>query len=199
VLFALITWQVTAGGPLRTADEHLGRAVAGHGPQPLMELLTQLGSMAVALPVLAAAIGYTAWRGHRKEAVLAAVTMVLVPVLVVPLKSWTDRQGPLTDATGYYPSGHTATAMVAYGASALILAPFAGRRRTVPVAVALTVATGTGLVLHTYHWPLDVLASVALCGMLLLLLDVTLRRTSRTGSPVLSRSTRRSSSRTPPG
>jgi hypothetical protein len=55
-LFALITWQVTAGGPLRTADEHLGRAVAGHGPAPLMELLTQLGSMAVALPVLAAVI-----------------------------------------------------------------------------------------------------------------------------------------------
>ncbi|MEV7421940.1 phosphatase PAP2 family protein [Streptomyces sp. NPDC091212] len=179
VLFALVTWQATAGGPPRAADERLGRALAGRGPEPLTEFLADLGGMPVALPVLAVVIGYVIRRGGRGEAgrVLAVgVTMAAVPALVVPLKLWIDRQGPLTDATGYYPSGHTATAMVAYGGAALLLTPYAGRRATVPVAVVLTLATGTGLVLRGYHWPLDVLGSVLLCGMLLLVLTRVLDR-----------------------
>ncbi|WP_442806226.1 phosphatase PAP2 family protein [Streptomyces sp. NBC_01317] len=175
VLFALVTWQAAAGGPVRRADERLELSLAGHGPRPLTELFADLGSVVVALPVLALVLGYVVWRGRPDRALAAALTMVAVPVLVVPLKFWIDRRGPLTDATGYYPSGHTATAMVAYGAAALLLAPYAGLRRTVPVAVLLTLATGTGLLLRGYHWPLDVLGSLALGGMLLLLLDRALR------------------------
>ncbi|MET9484747.1 phosphatase PAP2 family protein [Streptomyces sp. NPDC006638] len=175
VLFVLVTWQAAAGGPVRRADERLELSLAGHGPRPLTELLADLGGVVVALPILALALGYVAWRGRRDRALAAVLTMVAVPVLVVPLKFGIDRRGPLTDATGYYPSGHTATAMVAYGAAALLLAPYAGRRRTVPVAVLLTLATGTGLLLRGYHWPLDVLGSLALGGMLLLLLDRALR------------------------
>ncbi|MFJ1597152.1 phosphatase PAP2 family protein [Streptomyces sp. NPDC088261] len=175
VLFALVTWQAAAGGPVRRADERLELSLAGHGPRPLTELLADLGGVVVALPVLALALGYVVWRGRPDRALAAVLTMVAVPVLVVPLKFWIDRRGPLTDATGYYPSGHTATAMVAYGAAALLLAPYAGRKRTVPVAVLLTLATGTGLLLRGYHWPLDVLGSLALGGMLLLLLDRALR------------------------
>ena len=117
--------------------------------------------------------------------------MAVVPALVVPLKIWTDRTGPLTDATGYFPSGHTATAMVAYGTAALLLAPYAGARRTLPVAAVLTAATGAGLLLRGYHWPSDVLGSLLLCGAVLILLALVLGR--------VSRSTRRSSSRTPAG
>ncbi|MFE7628266.1 phosphoesterase, partial [Streptomyces sp. NPDC057509] len=51
--------------------------------------------------------------------------------------------------------------------------------------VLLTAATGIGLVLRGYHWPLDVLGSWFLCGLLLV------------PPGVLSRSRRRSSSRTP--
>ncbi|MFI5754164.1 phosphatase PAP2 family protein [Streptomyces sp. NPDC051569] len=195
VLFVLVTWQAAAGGPLRGADERLGLALAGHGPRPLTELLADLGSPPVALPVPAVALGYALWRGQRARALAAAVTMAVVPALVVPLKIWIDRPGPLTEATGYYPSGHTATAMVAYGGAALLLAPYANRRVTVPAAVLLTLATGTGLILRGYHWPLDVLGSLALCGMPLLLLSGVL---SRIGSGAVSRSTRRSSGRTPP-
>ncbi|MFF1961682.1 phosphatase PAP2 family protein [Streptomyces sp. NPDC058220] len=171
VLFGLVTWQAAAGGPLRAADERLGLALAGQGPRPLTEVLADLGGMPVALPVLAVAIGYALRRGRRAQALAVAVAMAAVPALVMPLKLWIARPGPLTDATGYYPSGHTATAMVAYGGAALLLAPYAaGRSRTVPVAVLLTLATGTGLMLRGYHWPLDVLGSVLLCGMLLILL-----------------------------
>ncbi|MGQ4357568.1 phosphoesterase, partial [Streptomyces drozdowiczii] len=55
-------------------------------------------------------------------------------------------------------------------------------------AVLLTAATGIGLVLRGYHWPLDVLGSWFLCGLLLLL---------PYGFGRISRSRRRSSSRTP--
>lgn len=144
--------------------------------------------MQVALPVLGCALVLALVRGARRAPLYAALTMGAVPLLVVPLKDWIARPGPLTDATGYYPSGHAATAAVAYGAAALLLAPYAGRPWSwmMPVAaVLLTTATGIGLVLRGYHWPLDVLGSWFLCGILLLPLGLSCR------------STRRSSSRTP--
>ncbi|MCA1224180.1 phosphatase PAP2 family protein [Streptomyces sp. 8L] len=183
VLFALITWQVLARGPLLRLDERLDRTVVGHGPKPVTAILTDLGSMPVALPVLALALAWALWRGARASVLAGALTMAAVPALVVPLKIWTDRPGPLTDATGYYPSGHTATAMVAYGTAALVLLPYAGRRATVPAAALLTVATAVALVLRGYHWPLDVIASGALCGLLLLALGAVLRRLAARGTP----------------
>ncbi|WNI28904.1 phosphatase PAP2 family protein [Streptomyces sp. ITFR-6] len=185
-LFALTTWQIASDGPLRAFDERAGRALVGHGPRWLTEFLADLGNTQVALPVLGCALVRSLLRGERRAPVTAALTMAAVPLFVVPLKDWIARPGPLTDATGYYPSGHAATAAVAYGAAALLLAPYPRRSWMMPVAaVLLTAATGIGLVLRGYHWPLDVLGSWFLCG--LLLIPLSLSRRSR----------RRSSSRTP--
>ncbi|MEE1740686.1 phosphatase PAP2 family protein [Streptomyces sp. BE147] len=190
-VLALITWQVLADGPLLGPDERIGRALAGRGSAGFTDALSDLGNTQIALPVLACAIVLALVRGARREPLYAALTMAAVPALVVPLKIWTDRQGPLTAATGYYPSGHTATAAVAYGAAALLLVPYAKRSWPMPVAaVLLTAATSIGLVLRGYHWPLDVVGSWCLSGVLLLALRAGLERVSR-------RSTRRSSSRTP--
>nr|WP_257002132.1 phosphatase PAP2 family protein [Streptomyces sp. WZ.A104] len=172
MLFALITWQVAAEGPLFRLDERLGGELFGRGPARLTQLFSDLGGMPVALPVLVCAIAYALWRGARRLPVYAALTMAAVPALVIPLKLATARQGPLTEAVNYYPSGHTATAAVAYGASALLLLalprPSWLRAWLPPVAaVLLTAATGFGLVLHGYHWPLDVLASWCLGPLLL--------------------------------
>ncbi|MFP1627710.1 phosphatase PAP2 family protein [Streptomyces sp. 5K101] len=183
-LFALITWQVAAHGPLRRADERLGRAVFRDVPDALTEPLADLGSMTVALPVLAAALAWTLWRGGRWRPVLAtALAMAAVPALVIPLKAWIARPGPLEPGTGWYPSGHTATAMVAYCGAALLLAPYTRRRWPVPVAVVLTLATGVGLVLRGYHWPLDVAGSGCLSGAVLLVLSSTGRRRSSWRTP----------------
>ncbi|MGW0467969.1 phosphatase PAP2 family protein [Streptomyces sp. NPDC003027] len=163
LLLALVTWQVLVEGPLVRWDERASRSVVGTVPRGLSELGADLGEMAVALPVLGCAMAYAAWRGRRAAALYAGAAMALVPLLVIPLKEWTARPGPLEPwAAGYYPSGHTATAMVAYVGAAFLLS-----NRLIPVAAALTAATGTGLVLRGYHWPLDVVASVALCLPLL--------------------------------
>ncbi|MBT2491118.1 phosphatase PAP2 family protein [Streptomyces sp. ISL-96] len=176
LLFALITWQVAAHGPLRRADERLGRAVVGDGPTGLTEFFADLGNAAVALPALGAAVVYTLWRAGRSAvapACAAVLAMAAVPALVAPLKSWIARPGPLTQETGYYPSGHAATAAVAYCGAALLVSAYVRRHRCWPplLALVLTLATGAGLILRGYHWPLDVVGSWCLCFPLLVLVS----------------------------
>ncbi|SEC36922.1 undecaprenyl-diphosphatase [Streptomyces sp. TLI_105] len=158
-----MTWQVLVHGPLARLDERVSRSLVDTVPRPLSELASDLGNMTLALPVLACAMAYAVWRGRRAAALYAGLAMAAVPLLVVPLKEWTARPGPLEPwAQGYYPSGHTATAAVAYFGAAFLVS-----HRLIPVAAALTALTGTGLILRGFHWPLDVLASVALCLPLL--------------------------------
>jgi undecaprenyl-diphosphatase len=73
--------------------------------------------------------------------------------------------------TGYYPSGHTATAVVAYGCATLLLRPWLrtalARRALITLCAALVLGASYGLVRRGYHWPLDVAASWCLCAVLL--------------------------------
>ncbi|MFF3330067.1 phosphatase PAP2 family protein [Streptomyces sp. NPDC002888] len=178
LVFALITWQVLADGPLLRADAHASRFLLH--PDRLSEFLSDLGRIEVAVPVLAAAIGYVAWRGRGAGTdrwwlppVAAAVLMALVPALVVPLKEWTARHGTsvMPPGIGYYPSGHTATAAVAYGGATLLLLPWLRsalvRRALVVACAALVSGVSFGLVRRGYHWPLDVVGSWCLCAVLL--------------------------------
>ncbi|GAA1731859.1 phosphatase PAP2 family protein [Streptomyces yatensis] len=190
-LLALCTWQIAAHGPLRTYDERLGRAIAGSAfPSPVAEFLADLGNTAVAVPILAVALGWTAWCARRTgeprwwlPPLAAAVAMAAVPALVVPFKALIDRPGPpgpLAGETGFFPSGHAATAAVAYGAAALLLHPLLHPRLRRPLLVAVAVlnlAVAAGLVRRGYHWPLDTVASWCLSGLLLW----ALLRPSRTG------------------
>lgn len=197
VLFALITWQVAAHGPLARADERL----SGHlvHPARIYELLADLGGIAVAVPVLAVVLVYVARRARRAgqdrwwlPSVAAAVLMAVVPALIVPTKELIARPGPpvMGPGAGFYPSGHTATAAIAYGAATLVLLPWLrtthSRRTLLTICLALNLAVAFGLVMRGFHWPLDVVASWCLCAVLLFSLWM-----------LLSRSSRRSSSGTP--
>jgi membrane-associated phospholipid phosphatase len=177
-LFLMITWQVTVHGPLTRADKRLSRAMVH--PDRVSGLLADLGNISVAVPVLAVVLGYVAWRAWRAGAhrwwmpsVAAAVLMAVVPVLIVPLKELVGRPGPpvMGPVGDIYPSGHTATAAIAYGSAVLVLWPGlrTSHTRRALVAVCLTVNLGVafGLVRHGYHWPLDVLGSWCLCAVLL--------------------------------
>ncbi|MFC9508520.1 phosphatase PAP2 family protein [Streptomyces sp. NPDC057002] len=185
LLFVLITWQVVADGPLIRLDERASRELVH--PDRYSELLADLGNVQVAVPVLTVALGYVAVRTRRTRrwwlpVAAAALLMALVPALIIPLKDLTDRPGTpaVPPGTGYYPSGHTATAAIAYGCATLLLLP---RLRTplargalVTVCVALVLGASYGLVRRGYHWPLDVAASWCLCAVLLASLWLFLRR-----------------------
>ncbi|MGJ3561047.1 phosphatase PAP2 family protein [Streptomyces sp. INA 01156] len=200
LLLSLITWQVVGHGPLLSVDRDVSDALLH--PDRGSELLADLGNVQVAVPVLAAVLGYAAWRARAAgrdrwwpAPLGAAGLMVLVPVLVVPLKAWTARHGTaaVPPGTGYFPSGHTATAAVAYGAAALVLLPWlrtaTARRALVTVCAALVLGVSYGLVRRGYHWPLDVVASWCLASVLLTALWLLLgglgrsRRQSPSGPP----------------
>ncbi|WP_030231449.1 phosphatase PAP2 family protein, partial [Streptomyces sp. NRRL S-455] len=192
LLFALITWQVVVDGPLVAADERLSRVLIE--PDRFSELLADLGNVQVAVPVLAVALGHVALRTRRTARwwlpVAAAILLIaLVPALVIPLKDLTDRPGTpaVPPGTGYYPSGHTATAAVAYGCATLLLLPLLrtalARRALVAGCTALVLGTSFGLVRRGYHWPLDVVASWCLCAVLLSALWLFLVRTTATAPP----------------
>ncbi|GAA2441211.1 phosphatase PAP2 family protein [Streptomyces glaucus] len=199
LLFALITWQVVADGALVGADERLSRALVR--PDRLSELLADLGAVQVAVPVLALAAAYVARRGRAGGAdrwwrppVAAALLMALVPALVIPLKELTGRPGPpvMPPGTGYYPSGHTVTAAVAYGSAVAVLLPWLraapARRAAVVACVVVNLGVGSGLVRRGYHWPLDVVAGWCLGAVLLTGLVVFLGRGGRPPRGVSCRS-----------
>ncbi|MYU25080.1 phosphatase PAP2 family protein [Streptomyces sp. SID8352] len=179
LLLAVLTWQVLADGPVLRVDEWLSRALIR--PDRLSELLSDLGNVPVAVPVLALALGYAALRGRATgpdrwwaAPAAGAAAMALVPAAVVPLKAWTGRPGTpaVPPAVGYYPSGHTTTAVVAYGAATLalfaVVSSPAVRRALLLLCAALVLGTGYGLVRRGYHWPLDVLAGWCLGAVLLI-------------------------------
>ncbi|MEU3029911.1 phosphatase PAP2 family protein [Streptomyces incarnatus] len=206
VLFLLLTWQVLGHGPLLRADARLSRDLVH--PDGLAQFLSDLGNVQVAVPVLLAAAGYALWRGRSAghprwwlPPLAAAVLMALLPALVVPLKDWIARPGTpaVPPAVGYFPSGHTATAAVAYGSATLLLLPWlrtrAARVTALALCAALVLGVSYGLVRHGYHWPLDVLGSWCLSAVLLTALGALpgfSRRSRR-----FSRSSRRTSSGTP--
>jgi len=180
-----------AHGPLARADERLSDRLVH--PDRFSELLADLGSITVAVPILAAVLLYVALCARRSGAdrwwgpsVAAAVLMAVVPALIVPLKELVARPGPpvMGPGTGFYPSGHTATAAVAYGAATLLLLPRLrsphARRTLLALCLALNLAVACGLIRRGYHWPLDVLASWCLCMVLLTGLAMFLSRSSTT-------------------
>ncbi|WP_033220687.1 phosphatase PAP2 family protein [Kitasatospora phosalacinea] len=197
VVLAVVSWQVAVDGPLLGLDtavrdgvRHLRRAI---GSAPLNHLgvaLSDLGGALVAVPVLLGCAGLAARLARRDgrprwwvPVPVAVVAAVLVPLLVVPAKTWFARPGPYGvplagDQWGWYPSGHTATSSIAYGTAALLLARVlpAAAGRLGAAAALVCLGVGAGLVWSDFHWLLDVVASWCLAGLLLLGLHLLLPR-----------------------
>jgi undecaprenyl-diphosphatase len=183
----VITWQILAHGPLAHVDERLSDALVHRGAPT--QFLADLGNITVAVPVLALVLLYVArcaraTGGDRwwRPPAAAALLLAAVPLWVIPLKELIARPGPpiMGPGTGFYPSGHTATASVAYGVAVLLLLPrlrgAPARRAVVVFAVVLNIGVGFGLVRQGYHWPLDVVASWCVCVPLLSWLWFRVRR-----------------------
>lgn len=160
MLYAVWRTPVRAGAPpasgARTATAPVHRGT--HGLLRLPHRLLRRVPAAARVPLLAGAAAFA-----------------VLPAVVLPLKSAQARPGPkgplADDYAGFFPSGHSTTAAVAYGAAALLLLPLlrsrAARRLLVGAAGAAVAGTGAGLVWREYHWPLDVVAGWCLAGVLL--------------------------------
>lgn len=157
----------------------LDRAVVGSLPSGGLLLRVAGAVTALADPPATAAgtllVGVAVARARRSPAVLrlVVVRVAALAVTVVAAKAVVQRPGPLEPAVdrlhGYFPSGHTAAALVCSCTLAGLLATYrpAWRTRAYGVAAVWTVLVAVGLVLHRYHWPSDVVGS-ALLGTLLL-------------------------------
>lgn len=188
LFFALLTWQVSTGGRLVDGDWRVlrwfRRSAAAHPDWDTpAHYFCKLGNIEAAVPVLLAAVCLTAWLGRRAglrrwwlPPLAAALAMGVLPIVVSVVKSAVARPAPgLThetlDGYGYFPSGHTATSAVGYGAAALLVLPWLRRRAARAALAAATVlllaTVGAALVWCNYHWPLDVLGSWALTVTLL--------------------------------
>ena len=187
VCFLLLLWQVASHGPVTGVDirvrDHL---VAWSGTPALGWLaalgrgLADLGDPPVAIPVVPIVALFAARRSRSALPLFLAAGAGVALATVIPLKVWVGRPGPGTvvlqgASFGYFPSGHTADAVLCYGTSALILcvtfpAARAVRRASIAIAAALIVLTVFGLLWSDYHWLSDVLGSFCWCGAALVLL-----------------------------
>jgi undecaprenyl-diphosphatase len=194
--FGLLLWQVKAHGPVTRLDLHLRDAIQNAALDPSLSWMLRpgrgmadLGDQTVALSVLfvstVLAVRFT--RSWLPALVAAAAAAALATV--IPLKLWIDRPGPSQDvlgdaALGFFPSGHTADAVLCYGTSALLLCVFVIPRSPEPIrrhrrglgrivtigAAVLVLLTIFGLLWSNFHWLSDALGSLCWCGAALLLL-----------------------------
>jgi undecaprenyl-diphosphatase len=188
--FVVLLWQVRTGGAMTAVDARVrahvlafSGAPGAHGLDQWAHWFADLGDTVPAIPVLVAiGAGFALWRRSLRPALAAALALAVLGGVVVPAKLLIARPGPGTAALpghhlGYFPSGHTADAMMCYGAAALIAAAGCSPvvRRAIGATVGLLIALiGVALVWSDYHWTSDVLGSLALCGAALSLIALTL-------------------------
>jgi membrane-associated phospholipid phosphatase len=187
VCFFLLLWQVASHGPVTGVDIRVRDHILAWSGTPALSWLAalgrglaDLGNPPVAIPVLPIVALFAARRSRSLLPLVIAAGAAVALAIVIPLKIWVGRPGPgtvvLGDASfGYFPSGHTADALLCYGTSALILCiafPAAKivRRASIAIAAALIAFTVFGLLWSDYHWLSDILGSFCWCGAALVLL-----------------------------
>jgi membrane-associated phospholipid phosphatase len=185
LILVFLTVNVLANGPMVAADRRIRAAVrsgatsAGwhwltdswHAPA---QLLVDLGNYQVAVPVLMASALIVGARHRTLRPLLAALAaVVLLLVTVTAGKILIGRTGPGlvslgAGGLGVFPSGHTTTAAVCFGAAVALLLPdlrARARRAAVAAAAGVCLLVGVALVWCDYHWFTDVVAGWALAGL----------------------------------
>lgn len=189
-----------------TSGDLSGLVRAGHG-------LADLGDPPLCVPILLVATVAAAIVGRTWRPPLVFLGAVGVLILTAVLKISINRPGPgqytagrtnpfnagpgnlsfgpgLADAGegwGYFPSGHTADALICFGTAAILLTTwvFTGARQRCWakwIVAFLVAAVIVGLLWSNYHWLSDVVGSLCLCGAALLVFHRFCVR-GRRGSP----------------
>jgi membrane-associated phospholipid phosphatase len=183
VVAGLVTADLLAHGVLERLDLRVSELVSDWGlsdsaAYPAVWLVTQLGGRGAILLVLAALVGWLAWR-RRTWVPLRRVLLALVVLTaaVYGAKYATGRTAPAYPGSYFfsdgesYPSGHVANAVLMWGVARWLavehgLPPLA-QRSFWWLSVAAPVATGVSMVVLDFHWVTDAVVGGAV-GLLLL-------------------------------
>ena len=178
VALAVLTAAVATRSWVTGLDESVASSVPAHGQWHALDVLSRVVTT-LALPagnVIGAAViaGVLAWRARSWAPLrLALPALVLLTGSVLLGKALLSRPGPpgseVGTTLGYFPSGHTTSALVCVGTVALLLARLRPRWRgwLLAVTAAWTVVVGWGLVWRHFHWTSDVVAGLLLGSLIL--------------------------------
>lgn len=188
VAFALLAWQAKTNGPVTHLDLKVRDRLQDAAQSPSMawafhpgRAMADLGNETFTLVVLFAvtALAVRATRSWRPALISLGALATLGTVIL--LKIWIHRPGPSAAvfgnaSLGFFPSGHTADAILSYGTSALLLCVFVvpdsrlnadarrSRQAIIAAAVVLIVLTILGLLWSNFHWLSDTVGSLCWCG-----------------------------------
>lgn len=163
-------------------------------PLAFLEPITQLGSTPIVSAVALLALVVEALARRPWLGASAAVTIGLVALVNGGIKRVVDRARPdllppiLAEAGYSFPSGHSSSAMVAYGIVAVLVArsprlPGWVRRTAVFACAAVIGLVGLSRVYVGVHFPSDVLGGWLLGGVVVLLFAELTRVSPGSTSP----------------
>jgi membrane-associated phospholipid phosphatase len=185
LVFMLVTVDVLVGGPLTHLDATVSAwarstGLPGDGwTRPAQEQADQLVNFGDREVVGIIVLITTGWICVRLRTVLPLVRLaVLAGVaasIVLALKYGIGRHAPSgvhgPEAFRSYPSGHTATAVILWGALYSVVTEHQDQAVSRQVAWLLSwlapVLVMVGMVLRDYHWVTDLVGAAALCTVLL--------------------------------
>lgn len=174
--FGVLLREVTTDGRLTELDTVVANELheevrESPGLVTVLQAISFLGSPIWFYIVITAAAVYLWKRGHPRLAVFLAVTTLLGGVIDTIVKEVVARprpslEAPVATARGKsFPSGHSMTAAVAYGALLLVFLPEIPRRWRVPIiagAALLVLAIGGTRLALGVHYITDVLGGFVL-------------------------------------
>jgi undecaprenyl-diphosphatase len=183
VLAAVIV-NLLSRGVLERLDLRVSEIVShwglvGSSAYPFVWLLTQLGGRATILVVLAALVGYLAWRRRTwLPLARALLALGLLTVGVYAIKSGMGRTAPGYPGSFFFhsdgasfPSGHVANAVLMWGVARWQAVeyglPARVQRTFWLLGVVGPAVTGAAMVSLDFHWLSDALAGASV-GVILL-------------------------------
>ncbi|MBH0778848.1 phosphatase PAP2 family protein [Nocardia bovistercoris] len=171
VFVAVLTHDVLRDSGLARIDPEISNWTVARRTDALTVLartVTVLGDTLVLTVITTLVCAALLWRGHRRDALLIALTGIGASVLTFTGKRLVGRsRPPAVDRLAYepslsYPSGHSLGTMAVIGIMAVTLIPrlhrTAARIAAAAAAVIFVAAVGLSRIYLGVHWPTDVLA-----------------------------------------